>query len=501
MHNIMYFHLVGHFNTSAPADQADTDISGFMNEANETLLTKGAPAGKGARILNWSVENRKIKIEIESDQYVRAHDAILRLKKPLATLLGKKYRIGIRGIEIESFFAKIPSKHPVKAKNIPYVSNIEFDGQEISIEMEIDESHIQKRIPDRIITLIEDKIAAYEYGGKEEHWNLLWESAEKPILCNEDPTSELIKHNWIKHGGARGQWIYGPEITRMFRVFESIVIKEVLDFLGYQEMVFPKLVTWDIWKRSGHAKGVYPEIYYVCPPKTRDPEFWEEVSDYYKVTHEIPLDLIEQKIDKPIGGLCYAQCPPFWPFLQGTTISDESFPIRVFDRSGTSHRYESGGIHGIERVDEFHRVEIVWIGAPEQVVEESVRIQERYKHIFEDILELRWRKAWVTPWFMAQEGLTGTAGDESVGTIDYESFMPYRDEWLEFQNVSVNGDKYPLGFNVKLQSGGDLWSGCSGVGLERWASAFIAQKGIDPENWPLPFREIVGELPRGLVFM
>ncbi len=497
----MYFHLIGNFNTSAPADQADADISSFINEANETLLAKGAPAGKGARILNYQIEDRKITVEIESDRYVRVHDAILRLRKPLATLLGKKYRIGIRGIEIESFVARIPSENPVKAAKIPYVSNIEFDGKEISVWMEIDESQIRNRIPDRILTLIEDKIAAQEYGGKEEHWNLLWESAQKPILCDYDPTPEMVKRNWIKHGASRGQWIHGPESTAIFRAFESIVKTEVLDFLGYREMIFPKLVTWDVWKRSGHAKGVYPEIYYVSPPKTRDPEFWEEVSDYYKVTHEIPFDLIEEKIDKPIGGLCYAQCPPFWPFLQGRTIPDDAFPVRVFDRSGTSHRYESGGIHGIERVDEFHRIEIVWMGTPEQVVEESVLLQERYKYIFEEILELTWRKAWVTPWFMAQEGLTGTTGDERVGTIDYESLIPYRNDWLEFQNVSVNGDKYPLGFNVKSQSGHDLWSGCSGVGLERWASAFLAQKGLDCENWPESFRDIIGELPQGFVFM
>lgn len=47
--------------------------------------------------------------------------------------------------------------------------------------------------------------------------------------------------------------------------------------------------------KSGHAKGVYPEIYYVCPPQTRDPDYWEEVADYYKVTHEVPTKLIKEK--------------------------------------------------------------------------------------------------------------------------------------------------------------------------------------------------------------
>jgi len=67
--------------------------------------------------------------------------------------------------------------------------------------------------------------------------------------------------------------------------------------------------------------------------------------------------------------------------MQGKTVSDESFPVKVFDRSGTSHRYESGGIHGMERVDEFHRIELLFIGTPEQVLEHSKQMQECYKHV------------------------------------------------------------------------------------------------------------------------
>lgn len=45
---------------------------------------------------------------------------------------------------------------------------------------------------------------------------------------------------------------------------------------------------------------------------------------------------------------------------------------------------------------------------------------------------------------------------------------------------------------MKLQSGDELWSGCSGVGLERWAAVFLAQKGLDADNLPEKFRTIVG---------
>ena len=48
---------------------------------------------------------------------------------------------------------------------------------------------------------------------------------------------------------------------------------------------------------------------------------------------------------------------------------------------------------------------------------------------------------------------------------------------------------------------GHPWSGCSGVGLECWASAFLAQNGLDPENWPEEFRKRVGKLPEDIQFL
>lgn len=498
-----YFYLRGNFRASADASEAGADITNFIKEAENTVLRKGVPSGKGSKIKSLAVQGDRIALEIESDTYLRAHDALIRLRKPLAALLGKR-RIGIRGIDIEEYLIKLPSENPLRQTKIPYVSEIAHRCGMIELQLNVGEAEIEKKVPDRIISLIEDKIKAQSYGGKAEHWDLFWESGKKEPKFREDPTQELEKRGWIRRGASRGQWIHGPQMVQIFRTFEKIVLEEVIAPLGYTEMIFPKLDTWDVLKHSGHAKGVYPEIYYVCPPKTRDPAFWEDVIDYYKVTLDVPLELIQEKIDKPTGIMCYAQCPSFWPFLQGRTIAEDSLPIKVFDRSGTSHRYESGGIHGIERVDEFHRIELVFIGTPEQVVAHSKEMQECYKHIFNDMLDLEWRMAWVTPWFMAQEGLTGLASNKDVGTIDFEASLPYRGkdgEWLEFQNLSVNGDKYPGGFNVKSQSGKPLWSGCSGIGLERWASAFFSQKGLDPENWPDKFRDMVGEVPKGIRFL
>jgi seryl-tRNA synthetase len=485
--------------------EAGQAVERSVTEANTVLFRRGVPAGVDeqeiGRITGWKAEGDRITLEIESGPYTRAHDALFRFRKQVAGALGK-HRLGVRGIEVTGYRIVYPGDLPDGAiPKIPHVREARRLDGAVELDLAVDAADLENKVPDRLVRLIEEKIEAMQYGGKTEHWDLIYESPKRTLHFTQDPTEELLKRGWIKHAAARGQWIFAPQAVQLFRAFEQIVMDEIIRPLGWKEMIFPKLVPWDVWKRSGHAKGVYPEIYYVCTPKTRDPAYWEDVADYFKVTGEVPVEMIRDRIDGPIGGMCYAQCPPFWPFVQGETIANDCLPIRVFDRSGTSHRYESGGIHGIERVDEFHRIEILWLGTAEQAVQTAEQLNETYRRVFDEILELEWRCARVTPWFMAQEGLTGVSETENVGTVDYEAILPYSGSWLEFQNVSVAGNKYPKGFNVKIQSGAECWSGCSGIGLERWTAAFLAQKGFDSAHWPEAVLSRTGEIEEVFKFL
>jgi seryl-tRNA synthetase len=469
-----------------------------VKEANGQLFVKGVPkgvpAGEVGRISWWETEGNLLSLAIESGGYTRAHDALFRFRKHVAQALGK-HHLGLREISVGEFSVTLPAGVPETAiPRIPFIQKVERKPDGVILDLAVTTQDLENRVPDRIVKLIEEKAEAISYGGKTEHWELMYESPKHERPYTGNPTEEMEKRHWIRHGSSRGQWIYGPQPIQLFRAFTSIVEEEIIRPLGFAEMIFPKLDTWDVLSRSGHAKGVYPEIYYVCTPKTRDPGFWEDVADYFKVTGEVPVGMLRDRIDGPIGALCYAQCPSFWPFVQGRTVANASLPVKVFDRSGTSHRYESGGIHGIERVDEFHRIEIVWFGTVDQTMKMAEELHEAYTRVFNELLELEWRAARVTPWFMAQEGMVGACGCETVGTTDYEAILPYSGTWLEFQNVSVNGDKYPKGFNVKIQSGEECWSGCSGIGLERWTAAFLAQKGFDPAGWPAAVANRVGSL-------
>ena len=249
------FRLECSLKTSADASKATDVVAAYIEEANKTILTKGAPEGQGAKITAWSVEADRIKLTFESGRHVRVHDALLRMRKPLAAKLGKEFKIGIRGIEVDSYTIEIPSEKELPPMKIPYVAEMTYEGGILKLALDVDESAMSNRVPDRILSLMEDKLEQRTYGGKTEHWNVLWQSEKKEHKFSDDPTKAMMEAGWLKRGASRGQWIHGPQSTRMFRTFERIVLEELLEPLGYREMIFPKLVPWEVWQKSGHAKG------------------------------------------------------------------------------------------------------------------------------------------------------------------------------------------------------------------------------------------------------
>ena len=500
----MNFELKGRIVFSKSIETARDSIKKFIDES-APLLTKGAPEGRGAKVIAWNISGRELQLTITSERWVRAHEGMLRLRKALSQFLGREHKIGAREMFIDDYKITFPLEIEVITPfTIPFAHSVEFNGKECTLVLkDVDEEFLQRRYIDRMISLIKEKVNAQYYEGKGEHWELLWSSPKKDEVWRKDPSEEMLRLGWVKQGPTKGKFFFGPKATKILRVMEKIALEEVLLPLGFQEVIGSHIVNFDTWIKTGHLEGMPMELYYVCEPKTRDLRAWEHFIDNLKITRNVPVDELENLITKPKGGICYAQCPVIYWAFSGKTLALESLPVKIFDRAANSCRYESGGRHGIERVDEFHRIEPVYIGTPEQLVEIREQLIERYKTVFNEILDLGWRMAWVTPFYMQQAGRIGELNGEKIkGTIDFEAYMPYRgereeSEWLEFQNLTIAGDIYLKPFNIKAQKG-ELWSGCSGIGLERWTAVFLAQKGLDPKDWPSQFRKKFGEMPKDI---
>ena len=500
----MKFDLKGTFTLSNDISKISKEIENFIATTNETILKKGPE--KLATIEHFKVDKKRLILTIASEGAFRPHNALLQIKNALSKELGKKHHLGVRDITIEKYTITFElEKEPLKDVIIPF-ADVKIVGKQATILLkDVSEEFLRRNYIDRMINLVKEKVQNQYYEGKAEFWKLIWKSDEKKPVWSKDPTEEMERLDWLKQGPTKGKWFYRPQATAILKVMEEIAIKEVLKPLGFQEVIESHIKPFDIWIKTGHMEGMPYEFYYVAEPKTRDAKDWERFIDLTKITKEIPVEELEKNLSTPTAGICYAQCPMIYWSFKGKTIAEKSLPVLVYDKTAISCRYESGGRHGIERVDEFHRIEPVYVGTREQLLKIREKLLERYKHVFNDIFDLEWRMAWVTPWYMQQAGKIGETSEQDTGTIDFEAYMPYRgnrkdSEWLEFQNLSILGDKYISAFNIKTQKS-ELWSGCSGIGLERWTTAFLAQKGLNPDHWPERFRKYLDKLPEGIEFL
>ena len=499
----MEFDLKTTFVFSGEITSIKENIETFVEEHRKALKEKEASLD----ILD--LKKNILSLKLTSTGSLRPHNMLLHLKNLMVKEFGKKYHLGIREIKIDYYKIVFEiEKKPLKKVVIPF-ADLKIEDRLVTMSLlKVDDEFLRRNYIDRMIKLVEEKVKNQYYEGKGEYWELIWESRKKESVWRKDPTEEMLKKSWLKQGPTKGKWFYYPQAAAIIRAMEEIAIKEVLEPLNFQEIIESHIVPFDIWLKTGHMRGMPGEFYYVTEPKTRNVEKWEKFVDLVKITKNIPLGELEKNLEVPRSGICYAQCPMIYWSLQGKTISEDSLPILIYEKTAISARYESGGRHGIERVDEFHRIEPVYIGTKKQLLSLREKLIERYKHVFDELLDLEWRMAWVTPWYMQQSGRfeeQNSSRSREKGTIDFEAYMPYRgerdkSEWLEFQNLSIIGEKYVKAFNIKTQKE-QLWSGCSGIGLERWAVAFLAQKGLNPEKWPSGFKKYLNKVPEGIRFL
>ncbi len=497
--------VVLEFNRKIP-DELRRELPGIIDYLNSKLLTKGVRDLKEAsKVIDYKVHENSIEFALETGRYVRIHNAALRIKNYFINNVSPKYKIGVRNLIIRSASIELDGKYTVSLK-LPFIKSIEAKGNKTIILLEdISESEIKKPYIDRLLRLLQEKETRAKWGGKAEHWELIKQSRVKfpKPKFDKDPNKILEEIGWIKRFSV-GQWFYTPPFTYLVNMLKHFFIEEVVKPLGFQEAIFPKMYPLEVGLKTGHLKGTINSMIFASFPISYDISVYEELIDYMYVTDTAPPEELQKYVKPPTHFLCFAQCEPFYQFFSREVLDDKNLPVKMYDHSGPSFRWEAGGLHGVERVIEFHRVEVVWLGKPEQVVDIRNKLLEKYEYLMDKVLDLEWRWAWVTPWYYEQAGIVEEKREKDInkpGTIDFEAWLPYRGPredkkaWLEIGNISIHGTKFTSPFKIKHNKGIILWTGCSGFGAERWTIAFLAQHGFDPRNWPRKPREYVENNP------
>ena len=497
----MRFELQAECKFSGELERVKAEIEAAV-AGTKPLLLKGAPRGKeseAARIQGWTVRGRVLELKIESGRYVRAHDALLRVAKSLSAMLGRKHRLGLRGIGVPEYRIELPAESPERVKPRLEKLPCEVILGERSVTLilrDLSEADLRGRIVDRLVTMTEEALVPIPPKVPEVKVVKQREPLEHPF--KRDPLEVGKRLGWIREFPGRGQWIYAAPYAKLLRALEDVLIELVALPLGFEEMMFPKLISLEVMRRMpGYLDGVPEGMYYVCPPP-REPEAFEEFKRQFRLRKRVPSEELKRVIGKPDFVLAPAQCEPFYELFSRRRLRVENLPIKVFDRSGWTYRWEGGGAEGIVRTHEFRRIELTFLGKPSDVVKIRDAVRDRGVEVADE-LGLEWRLCVATPFYMREGGIEEEPGESAgVATYDLEARLPYKDGWTELGSFNVHRTKFIETFKVREVKGRELWTGCCGFGSTRWVVSFLAQHGFDPKAWPKWVRKRVEPLPGAL---
>jgi seryl-tRNA synthetase len=483
---------------SLEASNAKTLIGELVEKANKEVFLKGVPKGfeaEAAKVEAWRLKVSTLMVEISSGSRVRAPSALLRFRKLLAEELGRKFKIGIRKIEVPELTVKLLSCRfsegaLKKIRSLEYVGEAEVEGENLILKLtSIGEAELKRNAVDRLLGLVGKIVDESEKALRAEFHPVIFQGEQKPIRFRDDPAKVAVELGWIKEFPGRGQWTYTSPYSRLLEAIESILLEEVVEKLGFQPFMVPKLIPLTVMRKMpGYLEDIPEGMYYVCPPP-RDPEAFSKFKEELRVTGRLRRDVLKEVIKEPDYVLAPAQCEPFWEFFSHQTLRLEDLPYKLYDRSGWTYRWEGGGVEGLVRVQEFRRIELVYLGSPEQIVEIRDKIRDGLVRVADKLLDMEWRVVAALPFYMRGGEVGDVRESRNVAAYDLEIYLPYkgerdRAEWLEIAGCFIHKDKFVKSFSIHEAKGRPLWTGCTGLGVTRWVAAFLATHGFNPETWP-----------------
>ncbi|MCI0503661.1 hypothetical protein L0Y65_03020 [Candidatus Micrarchaeota archaeon] len=260
-----------------------------------------------------------------------------------------------------------------------------------------------------------------------------------------------------------GQYVILPKGTKMMNAIRTLLGREIGGRMGFEEITLPKIAPLDTFRKAD-ILGKWDDYLIAATPYAGT----RGVADTYLLD---PL-----------------QCTAVYQFLENREMSAEILPLRWLDCSGPTYRNEdSTRFEALVRQREFHRFELAYIGTREQVIGIREECLARLEALLME-LGLGYRISVGSGCYQIRDGELDTPqAPEEIPIKDLEVYCPGREEngaFLEVAGCAVLAATMTSRFKIREKDGNALWSGCTGVGLERMVYALVANHGADSAFFP-----------------
>jgi seryl-tRNA synthetase len=304
-----------------------------------------------------------------------------------------------------------------------------------------------------------------------------------------DAHAELVRRGWVIELG-RGQLALAGPALRLARAIDGECQEWAEATFDAAEQSYPSLIPASILARCGYF-GSFPHAVSFVGHFIED---FDRIEAFREANASSPSLVIPNPSDLAFEAcLTPAVCYHTYQGLEGKTIGPDGL---VITSVGKCYRYESGNLHGLERLWDFTMREVVFVGTMAQVTE---RREKTAAKVLEQLA--RWDL----------EGSIESANDPFFPAVYAKKrfWQEAADLKLELRlaiGPAVTGDVpravaagsfnshddfFGAAFRIQGPDGQPAFTSCAAWGLERWVLACFAQHGFEPRRWPAAVRETV----------
>jgi seryl-tRNA synthetase len=311
---------------------------------------------------------------------------------------------------------------------------------------------------------------------------ILEDHLDQPVPFCEDPMDALSRRGEISQETG-GVFTLGPLLTRLINFFENqfLTLADSFDAGPYR---FPTLIPARYLERVNYFRAFPHSLTFVTHLR-------EDLDVIDHFSQHAACD--EHGLNAPPESFAQIQTllSPAVCYHLYFALADKPLPGGQLAATavGNCFRYEAINLVSLERLWNFSMREVIFVGPKEYVLDNRETARQRMAGFFEEIgLAYRVESA-NDPFFIGE--FRKQAAFQSAFQLKYEirARLPFRDATLAVGSYNYHQDFFGRNLNITLPDGSPAHTGCVAFGLERMAFAFLAQFGLDPQNWPVAVRE------------
>ena len=296
-----------------------------------------------------------------------------------------------------------------------------------------------------------------------------------PSGFHEDPHPLLIEEGELVNFG-RGRYGFGPKLTALMEYFDLRVRRMAATFQAGVR-VFPALIGADVLEQCRYLRNFPSSLNLVTHLR-------EDYGVLQEFARSVRWDGEQLLCDRNAHSgveclLSPSVCFHWYQWLRDTELPNPT----AITALGKCFRYESSNLTGLERLWDFTMREIIFVGPPEYVLaSRDTLVAESAR--FLDELGLAYEISSATDPFFVDSYAVQAAYQQGFD-LKFELLapLPYSGKKLAIGSINYHQDFFGRSFAIQ-SSGASAHTGCIGFGYERLVLAFLAQHGMDEENWP-----------------